>query len=61
MAVMSRLSPLIVRRTGPWAAALPLDEAEPFAGADAAVWLEDLRLFATGWIGGLVFFGTFLS
>ena len=61
MAAMSRLSPLIVRRTGPWAAALPMGEAEPFAGADAAAWLDDLKLFATGWIGGLVFFGTFLS
>ena len=61
MAAMSRLSPLIVRRTGPWAAALPIEEAEPFAGTDAAAWLEDLKLFATGWIGGLVFFGTFLG
>jgi hypothetical protein len=61
MAVMSRLSPLIVRRTGPWAAALPVEQAEPFAGANAAVWLEDLKLFATGWIGGLVFFGVFIS
>jgi hypothetical protein len=24
-------------------------------------WLEDLKLFATGWLGGLVFFGTFLA
>jgi len=62
MAAMSRLAPLIVRRVGPKAAALPLDEATaPFAGTDAAAWLDDLKLFATGWIGGLVFFGTFLS
>ena len=61
MAAMSRLSPLIVRRVGPKAAALPIDEAEPFAGTDAAAWLDDLRLFATGWIGGLIFFGTLLS
>jgi len=62
MAAMSRLAHLIVRRTGPWAAALPVDdEAEPFAGTDASAWLDDLKLFATGWIGGLVFFGTFLS
>ena len=33
----------------------------PFAGTDAAAWLDDLKLFATGWIGGLVFFGTLLS
>lgn len=61
MAAMSRLSPLIVRRVGPWAQALPLAAAEPFAGTDAGAWLDDLKLFATGWIGGLVFFGTFLG
>jgi len=61
MAVMSRLSPLIVRRVGPRAAAMPAERPEPFAGTDAAVWLEDLKLFATGWIGGLVFFGIFIS
>ncbi len=58
---MNRLSPLITRRTGPWAAAIPYDEYGPFAGTDAAAWLEDLKLFATGWIGGLIFFGTFFS
>ena len=25
------------------------------------VWLEDLRLFALGWMGGLVFFGTLFA
>jgi hypothetical protein len=58
---MNRLSPLIVRRTGPLAMALPMDEDEPFVGTDAAARLADVKLFATGWIGGLVFFGTFLS
>ena len=24
-------------------------------------WMKDLRLFATGWLAGLVFFGTFLA
>lgn len=61
MAAMSRLAPLIVRRVGPRAAALAEDEGEPFAGTDAARWLADLKLFATGWVGGLVFFGTFLG
>lgn len=61
MTGMNRLSPLIVRRYGPHAAALPLPRPEPFAGADAAAWLEDLKLFATGWIGGLIFFGTLLG
>ena len=58
---MNRLSPLITRRTGPWAAALPLADSEPFAGAGPAAWLQDLKLFAVGWIGGLVFFGTLIG
>ena len=37
-------------------------ERERQAGLDpddaAARWLEELKLFATGWIGGLIFFGT---
>jgi hypothetical protein len=24
-------------------------------------WLKDLRLFATGWLAGLIFFGTLLA
>lgn len=58
---MSRLTPLIVRRVGPLAAVAPVDESEPFAGVDAAIWLEDIRMFATAWIGGLIFFGTLLG
>ena len=71
---MSRLSSWIVRRDlvlprsrgqsrlrSPAAAAMALTRAGPFAGAEPAVWLEDLKLFATGWIGGLIFFGTLLG
>ncbi len=58
---MSRLSPLIVRRVGRRAAALPIEAVQPFGAAEPAKWLEDLKLFATGWIGGLIFFGTYLS
>jgi hypothetical protein len=61
MTGMNRLSPLIVRRAGPvrsFAAAMPMPAPRPFAGAEPARWLEDLKLFATGWIGGLIFFGT---
>jgi hypothetical protein len=61
MAAMNRLSPLITRRTGPLAAALPFEQPEPFAGAEPAVWLQDLKLFALGWVGGLIFFGTLIS
>jgi hypothetical protein len=61
MAAMNRLSPLITRRTGPWAAALPMEQHLPFRGAEPAAWLQDLKLFAIGWVGGLVFFGTLIS
>ena len=69
MAVMNRLSPWIVRRVPPppqapgraAAAVIPLPRPGSFAGAETAQWLEDLRLFATGWIGGLIFFGTLLG
>ena len=58
MHAMNRMSPLITRRTGPYAVALTFEEDAPFAGAAPAAWLEDLKLFAFGWLGGLVFFGT---
>ena len=61
IAAMNRLSPLITRATGPWAAALPVEEAGALETAAPAAWLEDLKLFAIGWVGGLVFFGTLLS
>jgi hypothetical protein len=57
----SRLSSLIVRRVGPFAAALPLPEPTQIELEQAAQWLEDLRLFATGWVSGLVVFGTFFA
>jgi hypothetical protein len=58
MAIVNRLTPLIVRRAGPRAAVLSAYSAAPLDHAQVAGWLDDLRLFATGWIGGLVFFGT---
>ncbi len=60
---MSRLTPLITRRATArsMAIAMPAPEVEPFSGAQAAEWLGDLRLFATAWLGGVVFFGTLLS
>ena len=61
---MNRLSPLIVRRAvrpGPRAATMSMARPMPFAGAEPGQWLEDLKLFATGWIGGLIFFGTLLG
>jgi len=63
MAVMSRLAPLITRNPGPRAvaAAMPVRQSEQFTEAQAALWLADLRLFVTAWLGGVVFFGTLLS
>ncbi len=61
MTGMNRLSPLIVRHARPYAGAVALPAPEPFTGAEPAAWIEDLRLFATGWVGGLIFFGTLLS
>jgi hypothetical protein len=60
---MSRLAPLITRRAGNRAVAiaLPAAQAKPFTEAQAEAWLADLRLFATAWLGGVVFFGTLLS
>ena len=58
---MSRLAPLITRRSGPRAVELPAREIDVFTGEEAAQWLADLRMFVTAWLGGVVFFGTLLS
>ena len=57
---MNRLSPLIARRTGAYAMALPLDWSPELSDEQSRL-IEDVKLFATGWLGGLVFFGTFLA
>jgi hypothetical protein len=57
---MNRLSPLIVRRVGPLAPAIDLDLPH-FTAEEVAGWLEDAKLFAIGWLGGLIFFGTYLG
>ncbi len=43
------------------AAPLGLDEDAPVVLDAEPDWLKDLRLFATGWLAGLVFFGTLLA
>ena len=58
---MNRMSPLIVRRVGPMAAAVARPAPQNFGGQAPAQWADDLRLFATGWVGGLIFFGTLLG
>ena len=64
MTGMNRLSRWIVRRPGPpiAGAAMALRMAAPFAlAAGPPPWLDDLRLFLTGWVGGLIFFGTLIG
>jgi len=57
---MNRMSPLITRSVGrhapPAVAVVAHNSRSPMPA-----WIDDLRLFATGWVGGLVFFGTLLS
>ena len=64
---MNRLAPLVVRSSEPvraWAGRAPSSprSASSAAGSSPAEgWTEDLRLFATAWLGGLVFFGTLIA
>lgn len=57
---MNRLSPLIARRPGAPAQPLHFDWSIGTEEEQSRL-LDDLKLFATGWLGGLVFFGTFLA
>lgn len=62
---MNRFSPLIVRRVGRFAHPAIYPPAIYSNVRDAAPSVpsiaEDLKIFATSWLGGLVFFATFLS
>ena len=63
MTGMNRLSPLIRRRERALAgvpATLAVSEPRPQAGATSSV-TDDVKLFATAWCGGLVFFLTYLG
>jgi len=56
---MNRLSPLVARRARTLAPSLtfePLADQIPTSRA-----LDDLKMFAVAWLGGLIFFGTYLS
>lgn len=57
---MNRLSPLIVRRVGPLAPQVQWAQ-RPEPREQPSQLARDLQLFLTAWLGGLVFFGTFLS
>ena len=56
---MNRLAPLITRQAGAYAPELLL--TPDLIDEQSSRALDDLKLFATGWLGGLVFFGTFLG
>lgn len=63
---MNRLAPLISRRTRQPAsfarASLATAAAQaPFDAEETARWMEDLKLFAMGWVSGLVIFGTLIA
>ena len=57
---MNRLSPLIVRQVGPHAAPWRY-EWDRTPQATTPLLSDDMRLFLSGWFGGLVFFGTFFA
>ena len=62
---MNRLAPLISRPPEPvraWAGRAPSPPRAPRAAVNVpAPWTDDLRLFATAWLGGVVFFGTLIA
>ena len=59
---MNRMSPLIVRRPRTAVFAAPAAVAAPAPmQTDAPGLSDDVRLFATNFLGGLAFFGTYLA
>lgn len=60
---MNRMTPLISRRPRR-RASFPAPVGMVITHADletAAGWLEDAKLFAAGWVAGLVIFGTLIA
>jgi hypothetical protein len=63
---MNRLAPLITRlpdRSAPVRAlAMPRNWTDfEMSLAASPAWLQDAKLFATAWLGGLIFFGTLIA
>jgi len=60
---MNRLSPLVSRRSRPRASfpTAAAAMAAPRVEMEAAGWLEDAKLFAGGWVAGLIIFGTLIA
>jgi hypothetical protein len=55
---MNRLAPLVSRRHRRRASFPVAMAAAMPAEMQAAGWMEDAKLFAAGWVAGLVLFGT---
>ncbi len=59
---MNRLTPLVSRRNRPRAAfPTAMSVAAPSRELEVARWLEDAKLFAGGWLAGLILFGTLIA
>ena len=62
---MNRLAPLITRlpeRSAPVRAlAAPRSWAGDASVLDTPPWQQNAKLFATAWLGGIVFFGTLIA
>jgi hypothetical protein len=59
---MNRLTPLVSRRTRhPGNFAARASFATPSAELEAARWIDDAKLFAGGWVAGLILFGTLIA
>lgn len=61
---MTRLVPVVKRRIrnpGNFPRAAAIARPSGVEIEQAAGWLEDAKLFAAGWVAGLVVFGTFLA
>ncbi len=58
---MNRLSPLIVRRAGRFGKPASFVSPAVAVAAEIPNHFEDLRIFAQTWLGGQVFFATYLS
>lgn len=58
---MNRLAPTIRRRTRTEAAFVFPPGVVQFDLDVEATWVKDAKLFVTGWVTGLVFFGTLIA
>ena len=59
---MNRLAPLVSRHHRPRATFTSAPAfAAPAVEMKAARWVEDAKLFAGGWVAGLIIFGTLIA